>query len=337
MSYDLRSDRVSTAGPVEAIETCFERGWTDGLPVMPPTPERVAQFLDVVGARPDEVIGAVPTREVVVTAEKVAINAVMAGCLPEYMPVVMAACRAMCEEAFNLHANSGTLSGAAQIIVVNGPVRKELGINCRDGVFGPGFRANATIGRAVRLVIRNVARSIPGFLDRATFSQPGRYTWCFGENEEESPWPALHTERRLPANASAVTLFAVMDIVKATGLHPDSPEAFLDRAAFLTRTVWTYSQTSSYDPCRSLLVIIGWEHMDLCAKARWSKADVRNYLFPKLKAPGAGYEFASPIASADNILVVAAGGRAIAQTWLMVPFPSHCPVTRVIEPPRRKL
>ncbi len=336
MAHELQSPQIATAGPVEAVEACFERGWTDGLPVMPPTPERVAQFLDVVGVRPDEVIGAVPTREVVITAEKVAINAVMAGCLPEYMPVVMAACRAMCEDAFNLHANSGTLSGAAQMIVVNGPVRKELGINCRDGVFGPGFRANATIGRAIRLVIRNVARSIPGFLDRAAFSHPGRYTWCFGENEEESPWPALHMERGLPADASAVTLFAVMDIVKATGLHPTSPESFLDRAAFLTRTVWTYSQTSSYDPCRSLLVVVGWEHMDLCAKARWSKADIRNYLFPRLKAPGAGYEFTSPIASPDNILVVAAGGRAVAQTWLMAPFPSHCPVTRVIEPPRRK-
>ncbi len=335
MSYQFRSAQIATEGPLEAIETCFERGWTDGLPVMPPTPERVAQFLDAAGVAPDEVVGAVPTREVVITAEKVAINAVMAGCLPEYMPVVMAAARAMCDEPFNLHANSGTLSGAAQIIVVNGPVRGELGIACRDGLFGPGFRANATIGRAIRLVIRNVARSVPGFLDRASFSQPGRYTWCFGENEEESPWTPLHAERGLPRDTSAVTLFAVMDPVKVTGLHPQRPEEFLDRASVMLRMVWTYSQTSSYDACRSLLVVIGPEHMDLCATAGWSKDDIRRYLFPRLKAPAAGYEFPSPIARPEHILIVAAGGRAMAQSWFMVPFPSHCPVTRALEPGRR--
>lgn len=335
MSSPLRSAQVAVEGPVEAIEACFERGWTDGLPVMPPTPQRVAEFLDAAGLDPADVIGSVPTREVVITAEKVAANAVMAGCLPEYMPVVVAACRAMCEEPFNLHANSGTLSGAAQIIVVNGPIRKALAVNCRDGAFGPGFRANATIGRAVRLVIRNVARSIPGFLDRASFSQPGRFTWCFGENEEESPWTPLHVERGLSPDSSAVTLFAVMDSVKSTGLRPDSPQSFLDRAAFLVRSVWTYEQTSSYDAVRSLLVVIGWEHMELCRKAGWTKANIRDYLFPKLRAPTSGWEFRSPITSPDNILVVAAGGRAMMQSWFMVPFPSHGPVTRIIEPPRR--
>ncbi|MBI3742755.1 MAG: hypothetical protein HY261_00505 [Chloroflexi bacterium] len=335
MNHRFHSPEIATEGPVAAIETCFDRGWTDGLPVMPPTPDRVAEFLDVVALKPDEVIGAVPTREVVITAEKVAINAVMAGCLPEYMPVVVAACRAMCDEPFNLHANSGTLSGAAQIVVVNGPIRKELGINSGLGVFGPGFRANATIGRAVRLVIRNVTRSIPGFLDRASFSQPGRFTWCFGENEEDSPWTPLHAERGLAPEASAVTLFAPMDPVKATGLHPKSPESFLERAAFLVRTVWTYKQSSSYDSCRSLLAVIGWEHMNLCLQAGWSKADIRNYLFPRLRAPGNGWEFRSPIASPDNILVVAAGGPAVMQSWFMVPFPSHGPVTRAVEPARR--
>ncbi|MEE9286050.1 MAG: hypothetical protein V3V35_10040 [Dehalococcoidia bacterium] len=334
MAHELQSERVATAGPVEAIEAYFERGWTDGLPVMPPTPDRVAEFLDAAGVPPDDVIGAIPTREVVITAEKVAINAVMAGCLPEYMPVVIAAARAMCEEPFNLHANSGTLSGAAQIIVVNGPLRRDLEINCRDGVFGPGFRANATIGRALRLVIRNVARSVPGFLDRASFSNPARYTWCFGENEEESPWTPLHVERGLALEASAVTLFAVMDPVKVTGLHPQRPEEFLDRAAALVRTVWTYAQTSSFDTCRSLLVVVGGEHMDMTAQAGWSKDDIRHYLFPKLRAPQSGYEVPSPIASADKILIVAAGGRAMAQSWFMVPFPSHCPVTQEVQPPR---
>ena len=334
MPHKLESARVYSEGPLESMEDYFQRGWTDGLPIVPPTPERVSEFLGVIGLSPAEVIGAIPTREVTVTAEKVAINAVMAGCLPEYMPTVLAACRAMLDERFNLHANSGTLSGAAQIVVVNGPVRQALGMNCDAGVFGPGFRPNATIGRAVRLVIRNVGRSVPGFLDRSAFSQPGRYTWCFGENEEESPWTPMHLERGFSLDSSTVTLFAVMDPLRVTGLSPKTPEGWLDHAARYVRSVWTYQTPSSFDGSRSLLVVIGAEHMDLTANAGWDKADIRAYLFEKLTAPDAGFEFRSAIYNPDNILLVAAGGRAVMQSWFMVPFPSHCPVTLPIEPAR---
>ena len=138
------------------------RGWTDGLPVVPPTPERVELFLAAGGIGAAEVIGTVPTRDVVVTGEHVAINAVMAGCAPEYMPVVLAAVRAHLDEMANCHSTTGTLSGAAQMVVVNGPVRTEIGVHGGAGCFGPGWRANATIGRALRLVIRNACRAVPG-------------------------------------------------------------------------------------------------------------------------------------------------------------------------------
>ena len=138
------------------VEDYFERGWTDGLPIVPPTPARVEAFVAASGLASETVLGGVPTREVVVTLEQVAINAVMAGCRPEYMPVVVAAVRAHLHEKGNCHSTTGTLSGAAQVVIVNGPARQELDINCTAGCFGPGWRANATIGRALRLVIRNV-------------------------------------------------------------------------------------------------------------------------------------------------------------------------------------
>jgi hypothetical protein len=207
----LTSKRIEAGDAFEAMEAFFERGWTDGLPVVPPTPARVAALLDATGLAPDAVIGTVPTREnMVITAEKLAINAVMAGTLPEYMPLIATAMRAMTDEKHNFHSHTATLSGAVQVSIVNGPQRRRLKINSQDGVFGPGWRANATIGRALRLTIRNVARSVHGEFDRSAFSHPGRYSMCFGENEEDSPWPTLAEDAGLPRGTDAVTVYASM-------------------------------------------------------------------------------------------------------------------------------
>ena len=162
------------------------------------------------GLAPDVVLGEVPTREVVVTAEHAAINAVMAGCKVEYFPAVVAAVRAHLDPMGNCHSTTGTLSGAAQVVVINGPIRNEIGVHSYSGCFGPGFRANATIGRALRLVIRNVCRAIPGFLDRASFSWPLRYSFCFGENEEASNWTPLHVQRGYRPDQSTATVFSIM-------------------------------------------------------------------------------------------------------------------------------
>ncbi|MFP8876529.1 MAG: TlpA family protein disulfide reductase, partial [Myxococcota bacterium] len=220
----LNADRHEYPDLDALYDDYVERGWTDGLPVVPPSPEKVARFLASAGLEADEILGEVPTREVVVTAEHAAINAVMAGCRAEYMPVVVAAVRAHLHEKANCHSTTGTLSGAAQIVVVNGPVRRELDVQCEGACFGPGWRANATIGRALRLVIRNVCRAIPGFLDRASFSSPLRYSFCFGENEEASDWQPLHVERGFAASESTVTVHSTMTFMPCVDFTSRSPE-----------------------------------------------------------------------------------------------------------------
>src|SRR5215510_4064288 len=196
------------ADPVAAIEFCYDQGWTDGLPVIPPTDERVAVFLGHIKRNRDEVLGGVPERRRFVTVEQVAANAVMAGCLPEYAPVVVAAVEAIVQPQFNLVGPSASLGGSAILLIVNGPVVEQLQINCRNNLFGPGNRANATIGRAIRLVLMNTCGAIPGLFDRSCLGHPGKYSYCIGENEQDSPWLPLHVERGCAAGTSAVTAFA---------------------------------------------------------------------------------------------------------------------------------
>ena len=205
----LTSDSLEFPGPLEAIEACFENGWSDGLPVVPPTPEAVTVMLSAANLAPDAILGVEPVKGAVITAEKVAINAVMAGCKPEYMPVVAAAVDAITQPEFNLHGITVSTMGAAIMLIVNGPITEELGINGGVSAFGPGYRANATIGRAIRLIVMNVlgTRSNDG-LDKATLGHPGKYTWCVAENEQVLPdnWSPLHVTRGIDESESAVTV-----------------------------------------------------------------------------------------------------------------------------------
>ena len=169
-----------------AVEAGYDLGWTDGLPIVPPTTERVAAFLDAAGRDAAEVIGELPERRRVITADKVAANAVMAGCRPEYMPVVLAAAAAMLAPEFNLVGPSSSMGGAAVLTIVNGPVARELNINARNNLFGPGNRANATIGRALRLLLMNACAAIPGLFDRSVIGHPGKYTYCIAEADDET-------------------------------------------------------------------------------------------------------------------------------------------------------
>jgi hypothetical protein len=181
-----------------ANELFQDEGWTDGLPIVPPTEPLVRRFLDGARRSPADVVGVEPVRRRRITAEKVAIAAVMAGCRPEYMPVVLAIVHAMCDPAFGLHGSTASTGGSAPFVVVNGPVRPALGMNATNNVLANGSRANATIGRSLRLLIINVLGGIPGQLDRSTLGHPGKFTFCIAEDEEDSPWPALATERGLP-------------------------------------------------------------------------------------------------------------------------------------------
>jgi len=299
-------------------ETYHANGWTDGLPIVAPTPERVEAFLDAAGLAPDALLGEVPTREVRVTAEHAAINAVMAGCRPDYFPVVVAAVRAHLHEKANCHSTTGTLSGAVQTVVVNGPIRTEIGIECGAGCMGPGFRANASIGRALRLVIRNVCRAIPGVLDRASFSSPHRFSFCFGENEEGSSWTPMHVERGFRADESAVTVHSVMTVDSAVDFVSRTPEGLCDSMlATLRRNGIAGDEFLGEDT--TAMLVVGPEHQRFFDRAGWSKDDIRDYLFPKFgEDPGPGGRTVG-IGKKEGILIVAAGGDGMAQTWVLLP------------------
>ena len=313
----LTSNRLEFDDATEAIEYYFDHGWTDGLPIVPPTPSRVAEFLDRAGRSPSDIIGTEPTKGHVVTAEKVAVNSVMAGCLPEYFPVVLAAVGAICEPEFNLHAITASTMGAAVLIVVNGPAATRLGLNSGVSVFGPGHRANATIGRAVRLVISNVTGSVSGELDKATLGHAGKYTYCIAEAEEVSPWEPLHASRGLPAEESAVTVFAGLSPIQVSNHEDREPEAIL--ASF--RDAMFAAGLGQGE----IVVVLCPEHVGHIRSAGWSRAQVRDALFhvaqrrtgdwvaqgPVARDPGADAEAQRAVTlSSDGITVLVAGGAA---------------------------
>ena len=175
----MRSRRIELGAYEDDIEAAYSRGWTDGLPVVPPTPERVARMLRGTNRDPDEVVAIMPPDLVECTVEKVAINAVLAGCQPDYLPVVLAAVEAAGTDTFNIHGVLATTMPVSPVVIVNGPIAQAIGMNSGGNAMGQGNRANATIGRALQLVIRNVGGGRPGGVDRATQGQPGKYTFCF--------------------------------------------------------------------------------------------------------------------------------------------------------------
>ena len=191
----LNSTRMEFDTWHDVVREYIDRGWTDGLPIIPPTPDMVTACLEAAGRSPSEVLGTEPTKGRVITAEKAAVNAVMAGCRPEHFGIVATAVEAMCEPEFNLHAVTASTQGAAVLAIVNGPIAKDVGLNSSVSIFGPGHTANATIGRALRLVIINATGSVSGEIDKATQGHPGKYTWCIAEAEDVSPWGPLQTDR----------------------------------------------------------------------------------------------------------------------------------------------
>ena len=203
-----RRIRVPLTAASDEFEFLFDRGLTDGLPVVPPTEARVLRMLEGTSRAATEVVAHVPPNLAPARVEKVAINAVMAGCKPEYLPVVLAAVEAACTDDFNLHGVLATTYFVGPLIIVNGPIRREIGINCGPNAFGQGARANSTIGRALQLVVRNVGGGRPGEVDMATLGQPGKVGACIGELEEESCWEPLHVERGFRSGDSTVTVFA---------------------------------------------------------------------------------------------------------------------------------
>ena len=311
---------------VQAIEKCYELGWTDGLPVVPPTVERVEQFLARVERPADEVLGTISERRREVTVGKAASNAVMSGCLPDYFPVVLAASEAMLDPVFNLIGPSSSLGGAGILVVINGPVLRDLDINRRNNLFGPGNRANSTIGRSIRLILMNACASIPGLFDRSILGHPGKFSFCIGENEEETHWNPLHVERGFSAEQSAVTVFAC-DSPRQVRMA-SKPEIILTGVADVVSILGSSMANAGSVGDTSTVVRQGQVGVVVAGTSDiwegWSKEDVRQYLFPRIRRsaadlkralvmegevePGDEDRYISLVPEPDDILIIFAGG-----------------------------
>jgi hypothetical protein len=324
----LRARRIEIAEADDPFEFMFDQGLTDGLPVIPPTPERVLRMLAGTKRDPQSVVATVPPNMAPATVEKIAINAVMAGCKPEYLPVVIAAIEAVCTDAFNMHGVLATTHFPGPVIIVNGPIRNRIGMNMKMNVLGQGNRANSTIGRAVQLVVRNVGGGRPGDVDRAALGQPGKLGFCFPEYEERSNWEPLHVERGFQPEDSTVTVFAG---ASPTGfvdqLARDAPSLAISYGLALT----TVSHSKQYN-YGEIVVIVPPEHVDTIARDGWSKAQFRAAIqqatrrpvrelvrgaggskegLPSVAAERLGMDTLLPkFARDENITLVVAGGEA---------------------------
>jgi hypothetical protein len=250
--------------------------------VVPPTGALVDAMLATTKRDRQELVAQVPPNLGRATVEKLAVNAVMAGCRPEYFPVVLAVVEAACDPVFNLHGQSGTTNAASPLIIVNGPVRQRLGINCAAGVFGPGYRANATIGRALRLIMINLGGTRAGHISMSTMGHPGRYTYCIGEHEEASPWEPLHVERGFAPTDSTVTLFSGESPLMINDHSSRSAPQLVASLGWSAAGLWNHKSFPLYG---HTLWVIGPEHATTIGAERWSKQDVRQYLYETIRRP----------------------------------------------------
>ncbi|MCY3740068.1 MAG: hypothetical protein OXH00_03510 [Candidatus Poribacteria bacterium] len=291
MAQEWHSTQLEIDETQDLIETCYENGWTDGLPVVPPTPERVERMLSGTDRDPDELIAAVPPKWGRATVEKVAINAVMAGCKPAYLPLILTAVEAMISEQFNLHGVQVTTSHVGPMLVVNGPIRKQLEVNDGFNLFGQGWRANATIGRALRLICTNIGGALPGELDRAAFGHAGKYTCCIAEKEEASPWSAMHVDRGFRADDSTVTVFAAAGPQTVNDHGSNTAEGILNT---ISENIAAPGNSSG-----ETLLVIGVEHAKTISEDGFSKADIRRYIADTTQRY-----------SEEELLIMVAGGPA---------------------------
>ena len=342
----LKSRRVDLGRLEDEAEAMFARGWTDGLPVVAPTEARVLRMLDGTRRAPDEVVAVVPPDQVPCTVEKVAVNAVLAGCRAEYLPVVLAAVEAACTDEFNMHGLLATTYFSGPVVIVNGPVALAVGMNAGLNALGQGNRANATIGRALQLVVRNVGGGRPGGVDRATLGNPGKYTFCFAEDQAGSPWEPLSVERGFGPGASTVTLFAGSGVHGVVDQLSRTPESLARSLALALRAVAHPKLALGFD----VVLVVSPEHARVFKEAGWDKARLRAELDGLLTLPGQemvrgaggvaegvpeGFASTSlPKFRPGGLIIVHAGGTAglfsaIIGGWVSGPTGSE-PVTREV-------
>jgi hypothetical protein len=311
---------VSTAAGTDDIEEMFERGWTDGLPVVPPTRERVEAMLGACDGRVS--IGLVPPDMGEATLERIASCAVLAGCRPAYFPVVLAAAQAALDPAFNLHGQAVTTQPAGQLVVVNGPVRQTIGLNSGMGALGPGSRANLTIGRALRLLVTLTGGAAPGKLDRATQGHMGKIGFCIAEDEEVSPWEPLHVERGFQPDQSVVTVIGSDAPLSISDHRSRTPDDLAWVLAWAAASAWSTNWWPLEEP--SVFVICP-EHAEMFRAAGWTKQRLREFMFEAVRKPAGELRrgettpvvhAADPVAlipkwaSPEAIVLIVAGGEA---------------------------
>jgi hypothetical protein len=268
----LSAERIEVQDDLwDAMEFFENKGWGDGLPIIPPTEERVGRMVAAAQRKPDEEIGVVPPRWAPATIEKIAINAVMAGCKPEYMPVLIAAVEAITDPKLNLYALQATTGGPAVMLIVNGPVRRQIDLNGGSNALGEGWRANATIGRCIRLIQRNIGGSYPGTTCKATLGWPGKYSICIGENEEASPWEPLHVERGFDRDASTVTAISADGSVRASDLDSTTAEGVLTN----------FAQRMDGPSGPEAIMVICPEHARIIAGDGFTKQNVKEFVWER--------------------------------------------------------
>lgn len=277
MSAQLAAASPSVTVPegTDLVEWYYEKGFSDGLPVVPPTPEKLAAMLAALGGEPEKVECRVPPRWGGLTREVLAVNLVMAGCKPEYAPVVRAAMLALTETAFNLNGVQATTHMASPLLVVNGPIAREIGMNGGCNAFGSGNRANATIGRAVRMILLNVGGAWPGDLDKSTLGNPTKYTYAVCENEEMSPLAPYHVEKGFAAEDSTVFVMAAEAPHSVTNHVASDPQGILDSICSAMST-FAHNNAVSSGHCA---VVLGPEHAATIAKHGWKRNDIKSYLW----------------------------------------------------------
>ena len=329
MPHDVSTDGLNAE--LDAIEYYFEQGVTDGLPVVPPTEERMQLMLAATSQAADEVVALVPPNFGEASVEKIAVNAVMAGCKPAFLPVVIAGVRAMCDERANLHGVQGTTHTATPLFIINGPIRRQLDINCAAGVFGSGWRANATIGRALRLIMMNIGGAHPGEIDKSTMGHPGKYTYCIGEYEEQNPWNPLHVEHGYAPEQSTISVYCC-DAPQCVSNHGSrTAGGILDTLGASMAVGWSDKTYLA----GNYIVVLGPEHANSVAGDGMSKQDVKRYLYENVRRPlhellpgpdgsegvnrerlpgwlNAADDFSliPKVSSPDGIILVVAGGTA---------------------------
>ena len=338
----LKSGRIDVPEDVSEITRIFnEKRWSDGLPVIPPTEQRVETILRGTFRQPHDVIGLIPPSLAEATVEKLAINSVMAGCVPEHMPVLIAALEAMLEEKFNLYGVQATTHPCGPMLIINGPIRARLGINCRYGVFGPGTFANAVIGRAIRLVLINIGGAIPGEVDKATHGQPGKYSCVIGENEEESHWEPLSVERGFRSDQSTVT------VVAAEAPHNVNDHYSISGLGVLTTVAGTLACQGNNNIMNQRgepVIVLGPEHATTIAQDEFDKKSIKEFVFNNAKVSKKVFsqehqtlrfdqypEDLLPVSrEARDIMVIVAGGAG--KHSMVVPtFGNTSSVTKLIK------